>query len=101
VVRRASLPVPRELSYVVSRGVIRRQDPDLSRLCEEFFLWRDLRPLLDPVNDSPIIYWLRDAFDAIGYVQPLGLIGDLNNVGSETRTRNRKNSRLSHILNTP
>jgi len=59
---------------------------------EQHFLWRDLRPLLDPeIEDSPIIGWLREAFDAVGYVPPLGTIGDLNDADGSARERNRHN----------
>lgn len=59
---------------------------------EQHFLWRDLRPLLEPANeDSPIVGWLREGFDAAGYVEPLGTIGDLNDADESTRDRNRRN----------
>jgi hypothetical protein len=63
-----------------------------ARTHEQHFLWRDLRPLLDAVNeDSPIVAWLREAFDAVGYVEPLGSIGDLNDADKVARLRNRQN----------
>lgn len=63
-----------------------------ARAHEQHFLWRDLRPLLDPINeDTPIVGWLREAFDKVGYVQPLATIGDLNDGDKDARERNRQN----------
>lgn len=56
----------------------------------EHFLWRDFYPLLEGEN-NPILKWLREGFERLGFTPPHPSIGEMSGPDMELNREHRRN----------